>query len=368
MPPALFVTASGFLAGMGGVQAATREYRQVIEAAGFDATVVTFEPDRRWSTRVGRRLFSSPYWRPAAPDLAARIVADATRINARAVFLNQCSLAVLARDLRTALPRACRVVLLSHGLESTDLPHTIAARRRLPVTATTRPSAGVVLWHTHTVERTSRPYVDAVCALSADDAELERGLGARRVDWLPRLIEARALPWRPAEHRVGFVGTLDHAPNLEGLVDVLQALPASSTVRVRVVGAPPSIGSWLTARFPSVDYVGALDDDALAREAGSWHAFLHPLFYLSRGCSTKLATGLGWQLPVVTTTFGRRGYTWRDGGVIEAATPAAFVDAIERLMNPAEAVRERERVVALVRSTPTLEENAARLRALTDSV
>jgi len=367
MPPALFVTASGFLAGTGGVQSATREYRQVIAAAGFDASVVPFEGDRRWSTRVGRRLVSSAYWRPAEPDLSGRIVTAAARTNAGAAFLNQCALAVLAPELRSRLPRDCRLVLLSHGLESTDLLHTISARRVLPLSAQVRPTAGTVLSHALQVEQATRPHLDAVCTLSAEDAVLETWMGTAHVDWLPRLIEPRPLPWAPVENRVGFVGTLDHAPNLEGLVAVLRQLPAESPIRVRVAGGPSSTGAWLAASYPAVEYLGALSDDALVREAASWCAFLHPLFYLSRGCSTKLATGLGWQLPIVTTAVGRRGYTWREGGVVEAGTPEAFVEAVDRLRDRDEADRARERVMAAAASAPSLAENAARFLALVNA-
>lgn len=365
MSRALFVSSGRFLGGTGGVQAATREYRAVLEAAGFTVSVVAFEPDRRWSTRIGARCFSSPYWRPAEPGLVQRIAQDADRLDARVICLNQCALAPLARMLRPLLHPDSRIVLLSHGLESTDLPHTLRARRDLPLSGRFRPTGGVVLAHTHRVERTSRPYVDAVCTLSPEDAALEQRLGTVRVDWLPRLIEPAPLSWAPASDRVGLVGTLDHAPNLEGLVAVLRALPAS-TVRVRVVGGPPEVGRWLSATFPAVDYLGPLDDVALRQEAASWSAFLHPLFYLSRGCSTKLATGLAWQLPIVTTRLGRRGYAWREGGVVEAETPRAFVDAALRLLDPAEAARCRDRVIAASTSGPTLADNAARFRALVD--
>ena len=70
--------------------------------------------------------------------------------------------------------------------------------------------------------------------------------------------------------------------------------------------------------------LGPLDDADLRGEAGSWNCFINPLFCLSRGCSTKLATALSWEIPVVTTSFGRRGYVWNDGTLSLAERPAEF--------------------------------------------
>ena len=90
-----------------------------------------------------------------------------------------------------------------------------------------------------------------------------------------------------------------------------------------------------------VEVVGALDDAALTVEAETWTAFLHPIYCLSRGAS-KLALGLSWEIPVVTTPYGRRGYVWEEGGPLEAATPEAFVAACQAL-DPAAARRSPRR-------------------------
>ena len=37
------------------------------------------------------------------------------------------------------------------------------------------------------------------------------------------------------------------------------------------------------------------------------------------GCSTKLATGIGWGLPIVTTEAGIRGYSWEKRNFLLAA-------------------------------------------------
>ena len=116
----------------------------------------------------------------------------------------------------------------------------------------------------------------------------------------------------PVDQRVGCVSTLDHPPNHQGLAEVLQALSsrASPGFRFRLVGAPQKIGVALMRQFPFVEYLGALSNSQLRSEAATWCCFVHPLFVYAKGCSTKLAVALGWQLPIATTVYGARGYIW----------------------------------------------------------
>jgi hypothetical protein len=219
------------------------------------------------------------------------------------------------------------------------------------------------------MEAASRRHADAVVALSPFDVELEHWIGATHVGWLPRIITGQALDWRPEEARLGWVGTLDHAPNLEGLVHALDAMArlTSETPRVRVVGSHSRIGAWLKSRYPKVDYMGHLQDSDLAREASGWSGFLHPIFCHPRGCSTKLASGIGWRIPIVTTPQGRRGYEWREGSLLEAADPDAFARLAVTLADPGAARAAREEVARVAASAPTLLEVAERLRAILDA-
>ena len=327
--------------------------------AGFALAPLPFEGDARLSTRWRRRLAVSPYFRPWEPRLPERIAEACAASGAEWVFLNQTTLAPLAAALKAAAPHT-KIVLLSHGLESTDLLHTLQRRDRLPLSVRRTLSPRLALGDALMVEAEARTAVDAVCALSPFDADLERWLGAKRAFWLPRAIGAAPLDWRPTAGRFGFVGTLDHAPNLDGLVAILEALDGAA--RVRVVGAPARIGRWLASRFGAVDYLGGLGDDELRSEASSWNAFLHPIFLMARGCSTKLATALSWRIPVVTTELGRRGYVWRRGALTIADTPAAFAARCRELTDLTTAADAREAAAAAAQSSPTLAELCRALR------
>ena len=359
----LFISQRDFLAESGGgVQLCTREFIDVIGAADVALTVLPFDGDRRLSTRLLRAVNSSPFVRPFGPDLVPQVERLVAETKFDFVFLNQEVLSSLAPLIRPLLPKSCKIVVLSHGLEHTDLLHIVRLRDRLPISSRTRPSASLLLGRILLAEQRYRPALDGVVAISPFDADLERWLGARQVTWLPRVLSPQPLAWQPVAGRLGFVGTLDHAPNLEGLVDILEVMAREATpdLVVRIVGAS-DIGKWLQGKYRHAEFVGRLGDEALSQEAASWTAFLHPIFCLPRGASTKLATGLSWQIPVVTTAFGRRGYVWQEGGPLEADTAEAFVAAC-RSLDPAMARKVQQDVVRAVASAPTVGTVAKQMR------
>jgi hypothetical protein len=156
--------------------------------------------------------------------------------------------------------------------------------------------------------------------------------------------------------RLGTVSTLDHGPNLEGIERTAAAFDATGRpeVRLRLVGRPTTAGEALARRFRCLDYLGPLDDAAFAAEAATWCAFLNPIHCFARGSSTKLAVPLAWELPVVTTRAGARGYRWDESLVPLHEDAAAFAAAALRAADPAEAARLREGVRRLAAGSPRL--------------
>jgi glycosyltransferase involved in cell wall biosynthesis len=274
-------------------------------------------------------------------------------------------LAPLAREVRQLSPCHCKIVVLSHGLESTDLLHLIRLRRRFPLSGRVRPTPAIALGQAILCENASRANVDLVCALSPLDAHLEQWIGADHVVWLPRVVEPATLDWQPIGTRLGFVGTLDHAPNLEGLVEVLERLSSREDIgglRVRVIGGPVVTGRWLVRNYPLADYLGPLDDSELREEARTWNGFMHPIFCYPRGCSTKLATAIAWGIPIVTTPQGHRGYTWKDGSLLLAETPEDFASVCVELLDRRRAEEARQNVVQVAASSPRKNDVATTLR------
>jgi hypothetical protein len=372
MSVGIFVTARDHFEGApGGVQTCTQEYVDVIKAAGFDLKFCLLGADRRISTRFLRQLNSSRYFRPAQPDAISAVLGLAREVQPDFVFFNQVAVAALAPKLRPSLPAPCRFVALSHGLESTDLLHFIRLRNRYPLSGRIRPEASYALGSAILTENRIRNHLDAVCALSPFDVELENWVGAVRVGWLPRIINPVEFDWRPRGDRFGFVGTLDHGPNLEGLVTVLDEIAANEDLdrfRVRVVGGSTSLGQWLARKYSCVDYLGRLEDDELHREATTWNAFLHPIFCHARGCSTKLATAMSWRVPIVTTTSGHRGYEWLAGGLVVADDPATFVRRCIEMRDESVATQAKHAVEKLAESSPKIAQVAARFRDIVGAV
>lgn len=361
---ALFVTAKAFVAegAVGGVQQCTREYLRTLEQAGLDLELVTFEPDRRLIARVARQFDSSPYVRPYPPDLPSKVI-EAAAAGAEFVFLNQVTISGLAAAVRERLPQGCRIVALSHGAEVTDLAHTARVRTWAPLSGRMRPTPTVALGRALRDEIASRGELDLVVNLSSFDSEIERWFGASQTCWLPRIVEPSPLALAPLPGRLGFVGTLDHAPNLEGLVQALEALDAGGqSFEVRLVSGSDRVSRWLADRFPAVRLLGPLGEAALREEASSWMAFLHPIFCAARGCSTKLAQAMSWGLPIVTTPQGRRGYRWAHGGLLEADTPAQLAACCVKLLSPVEWQDAHRDVSDAARASPTLAEVADEMR------
>ena len=308
----------------GGQQVCTHEYRETLRMAGFELHDVFWEHERTLSRRLSNRLRPSPYNRPWSPGLAERSVDAARSHGADLIFLNVIDLLPLAQDIKRLAGSDCKVVMLSHGLASVDEVHTQRILRSYPFLPI-NPSP-LQPGHLLRQEAEYLPFCDHVVSLAPFETEICRWLGAESNSWIPRAITQDPLDRNPVPGRLGVVGTLDHPPTMEAMWLVLEAmrLQGSGASRVRIVSGSRSQAEFFASRFPFVDYVGRLDDVALREEARTWCAFLHPLFCFARGASTKLATGLAWGLPCITTESGARGYDLPEGAVVRADLPEEF--------------------------------------------
>lgn len=353
---AVFITADYAVEPQGGgVQRCTREYVAVAEAAGFCLQHVSYTFDRRLTARLRRRLRQRPYQDLIPAEFVASAIERVRAARAGWVFFNQIEAAQLAPALDHLRADGHRFALLSHGVDSSDQLHTV--RLEKPLGADGQPPAREALWLGRQLfaELGQHRCFDVVFCLSETDRLFAQWLGAASVHVLPRLVTPAPLDWQPCGGRIGTVGTLVHAPNREGLDLFCRALvEQNSRVRLRLVGRPGEVGRELAARYACIDYLGGLDDQALAAEAATWCAFVNPIFCYPRGCSTKLAVPLGWELPIATTRAGARGYVWDEALVPLAETPAELARLAARLAEPSEAARLREGVRVLAARSPTL--------------
>lgn len=349
---------------IGGQQACTRELIEVLEKAGFDLVQVPIENRLSLLDRVRNRIRPIPYPVSWPGDTAGLIARKAKESGAGTIFFNLIDFLSLVREVRPRTEAKTKLVMLSHGLASPDVRHINRIAGEMPEIIGRCPR-----YDLEAVLKKEREYLgdfDQVISLAEFEAELCREMGARRCDWIPRVIPEQPLKWRPMEGRLGFVGTLDHPPSMEGMVKVLEAWPrdSGSGIKVRVVSRSRWHGEWLARRFSQVEYLGPLDGGEMEKEAASWCAFLHPMFCFARGCSTKLATGLGWRIPCLSTASGIRGYELPADSVVMADGPKEFASECMRISKTGSAAEARSKLIQASTKLPHLTTVASRLSAL----
>ena len=365
---AVFVCHRGSLtpAGGGGVQLCTREYFETLTAAGFDLTTVEVDNDRRLLSRMKRRISPNPYRNSM---LKEDVIAEMRRQwtpDTSHVFLNQATTRPLAPAIKREFGGQVHVSVLSHGLRSVDFFHEARAR------SGGNPSRQSLLSLANQLfdENSHSESIDHVFCVAPFEMEIEKWLGARSVSFVPRTIRHTKLNWNPVVGRIGYVGQLDHPPNEEGLKLFLKALGRrrSDEIRVRVVGGPAFAGRKVAREFKTVEFLGRLSDDELEREAATWTCFLHPVFCYAMGVSTKLAVGIGWELPIVATSMGCRGYVWEQGIVPTADTPEEFAELVCRIADTDEASRVQGQISLVKHSSPTAAKVASLVAATLNSL
>lgn len=351
----------------GGVRVCTEEYLELIRKlydvevfkVGYHLSLVY-----RFRVKLGLNVYND--YQPA--QYAQQLEEVIRKRKVEVVFLNLSNTAPFAAVIKAMFGNTVKVILCSHGNESGDYLHEATRFQQKTSSFRTWFSSYALGLMLKKEAAFRQQHLDAVLTVSPVEEALENWLGAKQVLMVPRTVATDFLQRKPIAGRVGFIGDLSHAPNFYGVDEVCKAvalLPSHVSINLRLVGAPASVGEQLAASYPFVTYLGYMDNDALQHEAGSWTYFLNPVFYYSRGVSTKLAKAFGWGIPVITTTIGCRGYVWNDGGVAVAETPAAMAKAIEELSTNEEAfIQVNEDVRTLIASIPDMDANAKLLSGL----
>ena len=351
----------------GGVQVCNREYMASLKAAGFQLWPVSYDFSSRMISRFVNLILPKVANVPTPSGLLQKVQNAVGKTNAKFVFFSMNVFPILSMKLRQAFPDV-RQVLLSQGAESIDFCIEQQIRRRARTENRYRAVAERMLGRELLDEVEQRRWIDAVLTLSPFDAEVEKWLGTRRVLWVPRTIMEPRLEPRPVDERVGCVATLDHPPNLGGLLQLFDALEGkvSASFRFRLVGLPMREGVALAARYAFVEYLGSLSDQQLRSEAATWCCFVHPLFVYAKGCSMKLAVGLGWGLPVATTKFGARGYLWDEKLLPLASAPTGLVQLVLERCTASRFEKYQQETKHILAITPELAIIGAKIRSFFD--
>jgi glycosyltransferase involved in cell wall biosynthesis len=342
----------------GGVKLCTREYLSLIKIL-FNVTVfqVKYHIDIWYRLRV--KLGINVYNDYNPKSYKELLIQTIRKNNISVVFLNLSNTAGFAAVIKDAFGENVKVVLCSHGNESGDYLHEATRfKKQLPFYRTLFSSFTLGSMLKKEAEFRQH-FLNGILTVSPIEEALEKWIGAKKVMMVPRTMKAGFINWKPFAGRVGFMGDLSHGPNYFGINEVCKELNhfALNGVEVRIVGSPEWIGAELEKKYPFVKYTGYLNENELEDEISTWSAFLNPVFYYSRGVSTKLAKAFEWGLPVITTSIGCRGYQWKAGNPIFAESPAETVKIINEYSTDLPTMKEKKKdIECLINSISSLEE------------
>jgi hypothetical protein len=372
-PEAIFISNSIFFDDSkkeGGVKLCTREYLALVEIL-FNVTLfqVNYYIDVWYRIRV--KLGINIYNDYNTKEYAQQLIDTIKKNNIIIVFLNLSNTAPFAEMIKKEFGENVKVVLCSHGNESGDFLHE-ATRFKTEVLFYRKLFSSFTLGSMIKKEAEFRQeFIDAVLTVSPVEEALEKWIGAKKVLMVPRIIKPNFLNWQPVAGRVGFIGDLSHGPNYFAINEVCKSLNhfARKEVELRIVGSPERIGAALQDKYSFVVYTGYLNDIELEKEVSTWSAFLNPVFYYSRGVSTKLAKAFGWGLPVITTSIGCRGYQWQKGNPIFAKSPAEMAKIINDFSTNTSILKsKRKEILDVVNSSLGIEDISNHLQKFLETI
>ena len=290
------------------------------------------------------------------------------------VFINLSSASDVARVVKNKFGDDVKTILCSHGIEAGDfLHHTVRFRSLLSKLHILMSSyrLGKIL---KTELSLRLNYFDLVLTVSEVEVAIEKWLGAKKVAFVPRVLTPSFINWQPVMGRLGFVGDVSHFPNYYGLLKLCEAVNINSNKKdkeiiIRVVGKSCRNLELITERFSFVQPIGYLDNDKLIEEAGTWMYYLNLVFYYSKGVSTKLAKGMNWGLPVISTEMGNRGYSFVKGNVNTVDDVNGILQLVDtRLNNYSQLKEDKENVELAVLSSITYIDLMQSLSSIIDSL
>ena len=315
---------------MGGVQLCTREFIKYFELAGYQVKEFPVKPVISIIKRIKIKMGIDAYDHYDIKPYRSKLVDVLNSGRIKLVLFNQLDLAFWSAGLKEQVGTDVKFVGLSHGNESGDYLHDITRVNR-PVFLQTWKLGKLLIKETNLFTN----LLDGVIILSRQEEAINQWLGGNRLLYLPRLLEAGFLNWKPDEIKAGFVGTLDHLPNLLGIKHLANELQKNKFgFMLCVAGGPAAIGEQLANEYRFIRYEGPVSDAQLVEHVKTWSVLINPVFWYARGSSTKLAQAIKWGIPCITTPAGRRGYYLVDETIMASDnTPETFAKKLIKALN-----------------------------------
>jgi hypothetical protein len=310
----------------------TKNYINLLEKCKIDIEILTTSPKLSRVEKLKNKIVKRPYRKYDNENIYQKVSSKIEKDEIEILILNQVNLTKIGAEVKKRLEKNVKVIVLSHGNESGDELHEAVRRVRKKGTSIAKAADATQLgWMLLEEAQMFTEAVDLMLCMSEIEEHINAWLGASESMVVPRIFEPSFLDRSPVQGRVGFVGSLKHLPNTEGIRRVLTALESEDipeSLDIRIVGGPPEEGSHLETSFDTVTYCGRLPQEDFKSEAATWGLFLNPIWWYARGATTKLAQAIEWGIPAVTTKPGMRGYTWSKGNIPVADTPEAMARLI----------------------------------------
>lgn len=310
----------------GGVRLCTQDYIKLLQCK-FEVLNFLIEFNKRLLYRLKVKLGLNVFEDYSKQDYAEKLIATIEKHQIQKVFINLSTAAAIAVVLRAKFGQNIKIVLCSHGFEAGDFLHQSVRFKIFSSWIRQKTSAwrlGKIL-QKELEYRTD--YFDLVLTVSDIELAIEQWLGAKKVYFVPRVFEPSFIDWQPVMGRIGFIGDLNHYPNYHGLLLLCEEIQRKQIdkIEVRVAGKNCSNLDLLCSRFPFIIPLGYLPNEELIQETSTWMYYLNLVFSYSKGVSTKLAKGMNWGLPILSTKEGNRGYVFKKGGVVTCDTQVDMV-------------------------------------------
>ena len=371
----LFITHKNFAddhSPEGGVKYCTLEYIALLES-GYKVNILKVEYNRSFLYRVKAKLGIDAYedYDPGASHAAIALLIS--RHNIRNIFINLSNASQFAGYIKTRFPTAnLKLILCSHGNESGDFLHqSVRFKKTMPffkrIFSTYR--LGLIL-KKELLFRLC--YFDLILTVSEIEKNLEYWLGAKCVYMVPRVFKKQFLHREPIQNTAGFIGDLSHYPNHYGLSELcaaLEKIPGSARIKIFVSGHIHPNLTALAGKYKFLHPLGYLDNEILEKEASGWCYFLNPVFYYSKGVSTKLEKAMNWGLPVLSTPAGNRGYEFGDHSITTYANASEMASAlIFKMADPQQMKEDKAAVEKIVSESPDYKEHIKNIQNLLENI
>lgn len=353
---------------VGGVQICTQQYLEIIKQAANEVHFFEVGFSRSLVFRVLHKLNLDAYLSYKTNTYKNRLLALIAEKQITHVFINKAELIKFSETIKSASQQIVpKIIIMSHGNESGDFLGDLAGKKAR-FNGLSKYFGIFKLGLSVYLESWYRErYVDLVCTMSEEEMAIEKWLGINNPIFIPRLIDRNLHVERsPLQNVFGWVGTLNHSPNINALYDLSEKISnANIQPEIRIVGAPKAIGEQLASKYTFIKYLGPLTEDQLLRETQEWSFFLNPIFKYSRGASMKLGKAIEWEIPIITTIAGKRGYFFGKEQLITCDnTPVSMTKTItEQLdISTSEYQEHIVNIRKIKQSSPTAQEIGTQLR------